>query len=95
MRTGTDTALLLGVAYEMLRLDNEEGGIIDWDFLNKYTVGFDADHKPADLRSDVNFRDYLTGKYDGVEKTAEWASNICGTPVEQIYRAGPRDGQGQ
>lgn len=84
VRTGTDTALLLGVAYEMLRLDEAEGGIVDWDFLDKYTVGFDAEHKPADLRSDVNFRDYLAGKYDGVEKTAEWASNICGTPVEQI-----------
>ncbi|MBR4209032.1 MAG: molybdopterin-dependent oxidoreductase [Lachnospiraceae bacterium] len=84
VRTGTDTSLLLGVASEMLRLDAEEGDIVDWEFLDKYTVGFDADHKPEDLVEDVNFRDYLEGKYDGVAKTAEWASNICGTPVEKI-----------
>ncbi len=84
VRTGTDTALFLGVAYEMLRLDQEEGNIIDWDFLDKYTVGFDADHKPADLKDDVNLRDYLEGKYDETPKTAEWASNICGTPVDRI-----------
>ena len=85
VRTGTDTALLLGVASEMLRLDEEEGDIIDWEFLDKYTVGFDADHvdhMPEDNK--VNFRDYLEGKYDDVPKTAEWASNICGAPVEQI-----------
>ena len=37
---------MLAVAYEMLRLDEEEGGIIDWDFLDRCTVGFDADHMP-------------------------------------------------
>ncbi|MBR5475105.1 MAG: molybdopterin-dependent oxidoreductase [Lachnospiraceae bacterium] len=84
MRTGTDTAFLLGVASEMLRLDKEKGDIVDWEFLNKYTVGFDAEHKPADLKEDVNFLDYLEGKYDGVAKTAEWASKICGVPVDRI-----------
>ena len=84
IRTGTDTAFFLGVASEMLRLDETEGNIVDWDFLDKYTVGFDADHKPADLKEDVNFRDYLEGKYDGTPKTAEWASEICGVPVEKI-----------
>jgi len=84
VRTGTDTALLLGVASEMLRLDAEEGDIVDWDFLNKYTVGFDAEHKPADLKEDVNFVSYLKGEYDGVPKTAEWASKITGTDVENI-----------
>ena len=68
----------------MLRLDKEEGDVVDWDFLDKYTVGFDADHKPEDLKEDVNFLDYLNGKYDGIEKTAEWASEICGVTVEQI-----------
>ena len=84
IRTGTDTAFFLGVAHEMLRLDEEEGDIVDWEFLDKYTVGFDADHKPEDLKDDVNFRDYLEGKYDGTPKTAEWASNITGVPVEKI-----------
>ena len=84
IRTGTDTAFLLGVVSEMLRLDKAEGNVIDWEFLDKYTVGFDAEHKPEDLKEDVNLRDYVEGKYDGVAKTAEWASEICGTPVEEI-----------
>lgn len=84
IRTGTDTAFLLGVAYEMLRLDEEEGGIVDWDFLDKYTVGFDAKHKPADLKEDVNFVDYVKGAYDDVPKDPAWASNISGVPEETI-----------
>ena len=84
IHSGTDTAFMLGVASEMIRLDKAEGNVIDWDFLNTYTVGFDADHKPGDLKEDVNFQDYLTGKYDNVVKDADWASNICGAPVEQI-----------
>ena len=85
VRTGTDTALLLGVASEMLRLDAEEGDIVDWDFLKKYTVGFDAESEKApNLKDDVNFRDYLEGKYDGIVKDAAWAANITGTPVERI-----------
>ncbi|MBO5543221.1 MAG: molybdopterin-dependent oxidoreductase [Oscillospiraceae bacterium] len=85
VRTGTDTALLLGVAHEMLRLDAEEGDIVDWDFLKKYTVGFDADSEKApNLKDDVNFRDYLEGKYDGIVKDAAWASSISGTPVDRI-----------
>ena len=43
MRTGTDTAFILGVASEIpSSLDKEEGDVVDWDFLDKYTVGFDA-----------------------------------------------------
>lgn len=84
IRTGTDTAFLLGVASEMLRLDKAEGDIVDWEFLDKYTVGFDADHMPEDLKEDVNFADYLEGKYDGVKHDAEWASTICGVPVEKM-----------
>ncbi len=84
VRPGTDTAFLLGVAYEMLALDEAEGGIIDWDFLDKYTVGFDADHMPEGAKLNENFKDYVLGAYDDTPKDAEWASNICGTPVEDI-----------
>lgn len=81
---GSDTAFLLGVAYEMIRLDNEEGGIIDWDFLYKYSVGFDADHMPEDASSNENIKDYILGAYDGTPKTAQWASAICGASVDDI-----------
>ena len=76
---GTDTAFLLGVAYEMIQQD-----VVDYDFLNKYTVGFDADHMPEGATLNENFRGYLEGEYDGTPKTAEWASAICGTPVDDI-----------
>jgi anaerobic dimethyl sulfoxide reductase subunit A len=33
----------------------------------------------------LNFKDYVLGTYDGVPKTPEWASAICGTPLEKIY----------
>ena len=76
---GTDTAFMLGVCYEMIQQD-----VVDYDFLNTYCVGFDGDHMPADAATDEHFRGYLEGDYDGTPKTAEWASAICGTPVEDI-----------
>ena len=85
VRPGCDTALLLGVAHSMITRD-QNGSLIDWDFLDRCTVGFDADHMPADAKTDENFRGYVMGEYDGVEKTPEWASEICGTPVEKIER---------
>ncbi|EGU49638.1 hypothetical protein VIOR3934_04599 [Vibrio orientalis CIP 102891 = ATCC 33934] len=44
----------------------------DTEFLAKYTTGYDV------------FEAYLMGKEDGVEKSAQWASKICGVPVEQL-----------
>ena len=76
---GTDTAFMLGVCYEML-----EQGVVDQEILDTYCVGFDADHMPADATLDENFKGYLLGEYDGIPKTAAWASAICGTPVEDI-----------
>lgn len=84
VRPGTDTALLLAVAYEMLRLDEEEGDIVDWDFLKKYTIGFDDDSMPAGASTSENIKGYILGQYDKVPKTPEWASEICGASVEDI-----------
>lgn len=84
VRPGTDTAFMLAVAYEMIRLDEEKGGLIDYDFLKKCTVGFDGDQMPADAKLEENFKDYVLGKYDDIPKTPEWAAQICGTPVEKI-----------
>ncbi|EGQ8808365.1 trimethylamine-N-oxide reductase 2 [Vibrio parahaemolyticus] len=41
-------------------------------FLDKYTAGYDK------------FEAYLMGEEDGVEKSAEWASQICGVPAKQL-----------
>nr|AHF24848.1 anaerobic DMSO reductase chain A precursor [uncultured bacterium Contig1491] len=86
VRPGTDTALLLAVAYEMFKLDEAEGKgkVIDWDFLAKYTVGINGDAMPKDAKVKENFYDYLMGAYDDTPKNAEWASPITGTPVEDI-----------
>ena len=84
VRPGTDTAFLLAVIYAMIRLDGERGDIIDWDFVNERTVGFTPETMPEDATTDENYRDYILGAYDGTPKTPEWASEICGTPVEDI-----------
>ena len=47
---------------------------VDRAFLDRYAVGYDR------------FRPYLLGESDGVPKTAEWASEICGVSVDQIQR---------
>lgn len=83
IRPATDTAFMLGVAYAMLEQD-EEKSLIDWDFLNKCTVGFDSEHMPADAKEDINFKDYILGAYDNTEKTPEWASELCGVDAEVI-----------
>ncbi|MEG0776382.1 MAG: molybdopterin-dependent oxidoreductase [Raoultibacter sp.] len=85
VRPGTDTAFLLAVAYEMFKLDEANpGSVIDWDFIYKYTVGIDGTSMPADAKVDENFKDYVYGVYDGEPKSAEWASKITGTPVDDI-----------
>lgn len=84
VRPGTDTAFLLAVAYEMIRLDQETGDIVDWDFLHTYTVGFDAQSMPAEAMIEENFQAYVLGEYDGIPKTPEWGAEVCGTPIEDI-----------
>jgi anaerobic dimethyl sulfoxide reductase subunit A len=126
-RPGTDIVLMLAVANELIKQN-----LVDQEFLDKFTVGFDeeslhrsglrdkegnpilkrtlrknAEGKPEyDAEGKVvwdeesvievvdgkerhkfakdNFKDYVLGTYDGVDKTAEWASPICGTPVAMI-----------
>ena len=83
IRPATDMAFLLGVAYAILEADEAEG-LIDWDFLNRCTVGFDAEHMPSDAKQQTNFKDYVQGAYDNTPKTPEWASEICGASPEAI-----------
>ena len=66
-RPNTDTAFMLGLAYTLYEFD-----LVDYDFISKYTVGFD------------NFLSYLLGKKDGIPKTAQWASYICEIDTEII-----------
>jgi anaerobic dimethyl sulfoxide reductase subunit A len=79
VRPGTDTAFLIGTAYHMIVND-----LHDQEFLDKYCLGFDADHMPEGADPKENFKDYVLGTYDGVPKTPEWASEICGTHPDTI-----------
>ncbi len=81
---GSDTAFYLGVAGEMLRLEEEKGDILDLDFLHRCCVGFDGESMPTDAVTNEHFTGYLKGEYDGVAKNAAWASAICGAPEEDI-----------
>ncbi|WP_302398004.1 molybdopterin-dependent oxidoreductase [Eggerthella sinensis] len=95
VRPGTDTAFLLATAYEMVRLDAEGEGLVDWDFLHTRCVGFDGESLPPKA-GDEHFLGYLRGDYDGVAKTPGWASERCGTPEEDITafaRAIGKDGR--
>ena len=84
-RPAQDVTLFLAVAYVMITEDDPVNNpIIDWDFLHRCTVGFDADHMPADARLNENFKDYVLGRYDGQPKTPEWAAEFCGTPPDDI-----------
>ncbi len=47
-------------------------GLHDREFLDRYTVGYER------------FEDYLLGRTDGVEKSPEWASGICGIGFDAI-----------
>lgn len=79
IRPGTDTAMLLACAYVMITNDLQ-----DQDFLDRCTIGFDADHMPEGADPKDNFKDYVLGTYDGVPKTPEWAYNICGVDPQVI-----------
>ncbi len=81
---GTDTAFLIGVAGEMLKLDEEQGDVIDWDFLHTYCVGFDDQSMPEGAATKESYEGYLKGEYDDTVKDAAWASAICGTPEDEI-----------
>ena len=80
---GTDMAAMMAMAYVLLEED-EDGSLIDWDFLDRCCLGQDKDHMPADAKADENFFDYLRGAYDDTPKTPEWAEEITGIPAETL-----------
>lgn len=64
----TDVAMLLGMAHTLVKEK-----LYDKAFLDTYTLGFEQ------------FVPYLEGKtIDMVEKTPEWAAEICGVPADTI-----------
>ena len=81
IRTGTDAALVAGVAHELI-----EKGWVDLDFLHKYCQGYDEETMPASAKGqNKSYYDYIMGTgYDKVEKTPEWAAEITLVPAKTI-----------
>ena len=68
------------------QIAERSNAVIDWDFLDNCVQGFDAAHMPEGSNTEENFYDYVLGTYDMVPKTPEWASKICGLPVDRINK---------
>ncbi|NLP43110.1 MAG: molybdopterin-dependent oxidoreductase [Peptococcaceae bacterium] len=84
-RPSTDTALLIAIAHTLITEDDPvTNPLIDWEYLKNNTIGFDAESMPEGLDPKENFKDYVLGTYDGVPKTPEWASEICGVEPNRI-----------
>ena len=81
IRPGTDGALADALAYVMISED-----LVDHEFLAKYSVCFDEDSMPEELKGkNLSYSDYILGNAsDGVAKTPEWASAITGIAPETI-----------
>jgi len=85
IRPGTDHALALAMAHTLLAEDHpSRNPLIDWDFLERCTIGFDSSHMPEGADPKDNFRDYVLGTFDGQPKSPEWATDICGIAPEKI-----------
>ena len=77
---GTDNAMGCAIAYIWIT-----EGLYDQEYLDTHAVGFDEDHLPEGAPAGKSFKTYILGEAeDGIPKTPEWASKICGVPVRVI-----------
>ena len=87
IRPGTDTTMLLGMAYHMI-----ENDLHDQAFLDKYCVGFDTDHLPEGVDPKENFKDYVLGTYDGQPKDPRVGLQVLRRAAGEDPRPGPGTG---
>jgi len=64
---GTDSVLMAALLHVLISRE-----LVDRDFLDSRTIGFDA------------IEDYIMGRDDGMEKDPAWAAAICGIEVDEI-----------
>jgi len=81
IRPGTDCAMMAAMAYVMMTEN-----LLDEDYINRYAVGYDAQHMPEGYESAESFKAYIMGDSDGVPKTPEWAQAITAVPAATIAR---------
>ncbi len=81
IKPNTDAAMLAGMAHYIFA-----NNLQDQDFINRFCLGVDAGTMPEWAQGQENFKDYIMGMSDGVPKTPQWASEICGVPAEDIIK---------
>ncbi len=83
IRPNTDAAMLAGMAHYIFT-----NNLQDQAFIDRFVQGMDEGTMPgwAKAQGFESFKDYILGKSDGVPKTPEWASEICGVPAEDIKK---------
>jgi anaerobic dimethyl sulfoxide reductase subunit A len=81
IRPSTDAAALIAMAYVIT-----SEGFQDQAYLDRYVLGFDEHHLPAEAPAMASYRAYLFGDADGVRKTPEWAAEITGIPANRLRR---------
>lgn len=84
IRPNTDAAMMAGMAYYIF-----VNNLQDQEFIDRFVQGMDPGTMPrwAIAQGQENFRDYILGRgYDGIPKTPEWASRICGVPADDIKK---------
>lgn len=82
IRPGTDAALINGLAYVLITEN-----MVDQEFLDKCTIGYDEDHMPRGIPANNSYKSYILGKgEDKTPKTVKWASEITGIPEARIIK---------
>lgn len=84
IRPGTDAALVSALAYVMITED-----LVDQDFLDRCTMGYDEDSLPEGIPSGNSYKSYILGLgEDKTPKTPDWAAKLTGIPAERITQLG-------
>lgn len=84
IRPGTDVAMMSAMAHVLI-----EDDLVDREFVDRCSVGFDGRHMPPGAEGEESYSDYILGTRDKVPKTPAWAEKITGVPrgtVERIAR---------
>lgn len=79
IRPTTDNALMDAMTHVILTEKLQ-----DKKFLDKYCIGHDEKHMPEGVPRGESLESYILGEKDGIEKTPEWAEEICGIPANKI-----------
>lgn len=81
IRPNTDAAMMAGMAHYIF-----DKGLQDQTFIDRFVQGMDPGTMPDWAKGQESFKDYIMGTSDGVPKTPDWASEICGVPAADIIK---------